>query len=246
MSAGRRASAQPDTGAPIRLVVADDHPLWRETLKGLLEYGGTAEVVAEAATGDEVVALVATVDADVVLLDIDMPHTNGIDAVRAITTAKPGIKVLMLSSSKERAEVLASVRGGASGYLLKTAGRDDVLDAVRRVNRGELVFPPEVSAMVLAELRTAATAATAATSTAERTMTGLGSLTPREHDVLRLVASGASNHGVAKQLHLSAKTVEAHIATIFAKLGLEASADEHRRVQAAVRFVTESQVPTEG
>lgn len=218
---------------PIRLIVVDDHPLWRDTLRGLLEHDGVATVVAEAATGDEAIAVAETVDADVILLDINMPRMNGIDAARAISEAHADAKILMLSSLTERAEVLASVRAGASGYLLKTAGRDEVADAVRRIHGGEMVFPPELANVVLAELRGSSGADGDAA-------TGLAALTARENDVLRLIADGASNQGIAKQLHLAAKTVEAHIASIFTKLGLEPSADDHRRVQAAVKFLQES------
>jgi DNA-binding NarL/FixJ family response regulator len=226
---GRRGGA-----APIRLIVADDHPLWRDTLKDLLEHGSVAKVVAEAATGDEAVTVAATVDADVILLDINMPRMNGIDAARAISDADSSTKILMLSSLTERAEVLASVRAGASGYLLKTAGREEVADAVRRIHGGELVFPPELTNVVLAELRNPSAGA------GDDAPPTLASLTARENDVLRLIAEGASNQGIAKQLHLAAKTVEAHIAAIFTKLGLEPSADEHRRVQAAITFLRES------
>jgi DNA-binding NarL/FixJ family response regulator len=232
------ARPEPAPGA-IRVIVADDHPLWRETLTGLLESGGVATVVAEAATGAEAVEAARAVPADVVLLDIDMPGTNGIEAARSITAANAGAKVLMLTSSKERAEVLASVRAGASGYVLKTAGRDDVASAVRRVHHGEMVFPAELSSMVLAELRDA-------TGTHPPPPSGLAGLTARERDVLQLIAAGASNQGVARQLHLAAKTVEAHVAAIFVKLGLEPSANQHRRVQAAVRFLTEAGPDDEG
>ena len=226
----------------IRLILADDHPLWRDTLKGLLEHGGTASVVAEAGTGDEAVEAAKTLAADVVLMDIDMPERDGIDAARAITEMGGGPKVLMLSSMKERDEVLASVRAGACGYVLKTAGREEVADAVRRVHGGELVFPPELASIVLAELRGSTDAAPARTAGPG----GLASLTPRERAVLELIAEGASNQAIAARLHLSTKTVESHIGTIFMKLGLEPSSDEHRRVQAAVRFLTELGRPGRG
>ena len=220
----------------IRLILADDHPLWRETLKGLLEHGGAAAVVAEAGTGDEAVEAVKTVPADVVLMDIDMPERDGIEAARAIADMENGPKVLMLSSMKERDEVLASVRAGACGYVLKTAGRDEVADAVRRVHGGEMVFPAELALIVLAELR-----GSGGGETARAAQSGnVASLTARERDVLELIAEGASNQAIAARLHLSAKTIEAHIGAIFTKLGLEPSSDQHRRVQAAVRFLTES------
>jgi DNA-binding NarL/FixJ family response regulator/class 3 adenylate cyclase len=225
----------PGTGL-IRLILADDHPLWRDTLKGLLEHGGTALVVAEAGTGDEALEAVQMVPADVVLMDIDMPERDGIDAARAITEMDNGPKVLMLSSIKEREEVVASVRAGACGYVLKTAGRDEVADAVRRVHGGELVFPPELAPIVLAELRGSDGGAAARAAQPGE----VASLTARERDVLRLIAEGASNQAIAARLHLSAKTIEAHIGAIFTKLGLEPSGDQHRRVQAAVRFLSEA------
>jgi DNA-binding NarL/FixJ family response regulator len=237
-----RSKATPPGGRDrLRVIVVDDHPLWRETLRGLLETGGAATVVAEAGTGEEAVAAAQAVGADVILMDIDMPRQNGIDATRAIIAADVTAKVLMLSSLKERDEVLASVRAGASGYLLKTAGRDEVTDAVRRIHAGEMVFPAELATMVLAELRNSPTPPSAGAPSA-----GLAALTARERDVLQLIADGASNQGVAKKLHLSAKTIETHVAAIFTKLGLEPSADEHRRVQAAVKFLTESRPQPQG
>jgi len=222
--------------APIRVIIADDHPLWRDTLRGLLEHGGAASVVAEAGTGDEALEAAKTVPADVVLMDIDMPQRDGIDAARAVTELDDGPKVLMLSSMKERDEVAASVRAGACGYVLKTSGRDEVTNAVRRVHGGELVFPPELASIVLAELRGSGGGTTAQASHSG----GVASLTPRERDVLGLIAEGASNQAIAAALHLSTKTIEAHIGTVFTKLGLEPSSDQHRRVQAAVRFLTDS------
>ncbi len=205
-------------------------------MKSLLEHGGVATVVAEAATGDEAIRLAETVDADVIVLDINMPRMSGIEAARAINEADAQARILMLTSLTERAEVLASVRAGARGYVLKTAGRDDVADAVRRIHAGEMVFPPELATVVLDELRNPSTATAAATPR------GMAALTQRENDVLRLIAAGASNQGIAKQLNLAAKTVEAHIASIFTKLGLAPSADDHRRVQAAVKYLQESRV----
>lgn len=221
---------------PIRVIIADDHPLWRETLRGLLEHGGSASVVAEAGTGNEALRAAKTVPSDVVLMDIDMPERDGIDAARAITELDDGPRVLMLSSIKERDEVAASVRAGACGYLLKTARRDEVMDAVRRVHAGELAFPAELATIVLAELRASGSGATAPTVPSG----GMASLTSRERDVLGLIAEGASNQAIAAQLHLSTKTIEAHIGTVFTKLGLQATGDQHRRVQAAVRFLAES------
>jgi DNA-binding NarL/FixJ family response regulator len=212
-------------------VIADDHPLWRETLGNLLAHGEVATVVGEAGTGDEAVAVAARVEADVVVLDIDMPQLNGIEATRQITQANPNAKVLILSSLKQRDDVLAALHAGARGYLLKTAGRSDVVDAIRRIHAGELVFPPELASIVLAELQPSRAGAGA------RPLTGLDALTDRERDVLRLIAEGASNQAAAARLHLSPKTIETHIGAIFSKLGLEPDPDHHRRVQAALTFL---------
>ncbi|HUR76830.1 MAG TPA: response regulator [Acidimicrobiales bacterium] len=212
----------------VRVLLADDHPLWRQTLRDLLEQGGVAEIVGEAGSGDDAVAMADKLLPRVVVMDVDMPGRSGVEATRVITSEHPDVRVLMLSSLKERDEVLAAVRAGASGYLLKTTGPTEVADAIRRVDAGEMVFPPELSSLVLAELRSAVPPP--ATS-------GLDALTERERSVLRLMADGDSNQAIAKSLHLSTKTVEAHIAAIFTKLGLEAVPDQNRRVRAVVAFL---------
>lgn len=227
----RQAKPTPTKTQRLRVVIADDHPMWRETLRALLERGRSVEVVAEAASGAEALELALSVRPDVIVMDIDMPRLNGIDATRAITSADPDSKVLMLSSLKEPAEVLAAVRAGARGYLIKTAGPGEVLEAITRIASGEIVFPTELSAVVLAELRK---------PTSPPAVGEVGGLTERERGVLELMAAGLSNQAIAKALHLSAKTVEVHIGSIFTKLGLDATPDHHRRVQAAVVFLRHS------
>jgi DNA-binding NarL/FixJ family response regulator len=208
---------------PITVMIVDDHPLWRDTLRRLLEKGG-ARVVHEVGNGAEAVQAAADHKPDVVLMDIDMPGLNGIQATREISSALPGTKVIMLSSMRERDEVLAAVRAGACGYLLKTTGGAEIADAIRRTHAGEMVFPSELTTLVLAELRNPGPS-------------GLGALTDREERVLARIADGLSNEAIARELHVSPKTVEVHVASIFTKLGLEATPDQNRRVQAAAIFL---------
>jgi DNA-binding NarL/FixJ family response regulator len=139
--------------APITVMVVDDHPLWRETVRKILEYRKFARVVAEAADGQEAVELAREAVPDVVVMDIQLPRLDGIAATRALVRDRPGGRVLVLASSEDRAQVLSAVNAGASGYLLKTATSKEVTDAVGRVHNGELVFPPALAGVVLDALR---------------------------------------------------------------------------------------------
>lgn len=138
---------------PIALMLVDDHPLWRETLRKILEHRKFAHVVAEASDGAEAVELSRESRPDVVVMDIQLPRMDGIAATRALVRDRPGAKVLVLASSEDRAQVLSAVHAGASGYLLKTATSKEVTDAVARVHKGELVFPPALTDVVLGALR---------------------------------------------------------------------------------------------
>ena len=142
-------------GAPplARVLLVDDHPLWRETLRGVLHHRRVAEVIGEADDGAEAVALATSLEPDVVVMDIDLPSMNGVEATGLIVAACPRARVLVLSSSDERAQVLDAVRAGAAGYLLKTARSADISDGVKRVHAGELVFPPALANVVLAAIR---------------------------------------------------------------------------------------------
>lgn len=140
---------------PTRLMIVDDHPIWRDTLRQLLEHAGVGRVVAEASDGDEAIERAAEAAPDLVIMDINLPGTDGIEATRALVAERRDLKVLALSSSGRRAHVLEAVRAGAIGYMIKTASPDDVVEAVRRVQRGEMVFPPSLSDVVLGEVRRA-------------------------------------------------------------------------------------------
>ncbi|HVE63262.1 MAG TPA: response regulator [Mycobacteriales bacterium] len=148
-AASKAATASP----PLSLMLVDDHPMWRETLRKVLERSKVGTVVAEASDGREAVELARAARPDVVIMDMHMSGSDGVQATRALSTEMPDVKVLVLSSADDREQVLAALRAGASGYLLKTAASKDVIDGVRRVHAGELVFPPALASVVLQELR---------------------------------------------------------------------------------------------
>ena len=212
------------------VLVVDDHPLWRQTLRSVLDSGQAALVAAEAGSGAEAIELVNSVRPDVVLMDIEMPGMSGIETTRAIVATHPECRVLILSSTGEDRLVLQAVRAGASGYILKTSGARDILEAVRRVSTGEVAFPPELSRVVLSALRGATDAQPGA----------LDDLTAREREVLQSMAQGLTNQAIAAALHLSLKTIETHVATVFSKLGIEGGADQHRRVAAVLAYLKET------
>ena len=229
----------PDAGrrAPIpraTLMLVDDHPIWRETLARMLRHKRAGTVVAQASDGQEAIALARKARPQVVIMDIDLPVMDGVEATRRLLEEQPDVKILVLSASDSRAQVIEAVRAGASGYLVKTAGPDEVVAAVRRIHAGELVFPPAIAETVLGEIRRAATRHLNA-------MTGghdpLEALTEPEREVLALMAEGRSNQAIGSALHCSPKTVEARVGSIFAKLGLEPAADDHRRVLAVVTYL---------
>ncbi|HVF78495.1 MAG TPA: response regulator [Solirubrobacteraceae bacterium] len=148
-----KPAAQKPGTKPISLMLVDDHPMWRETLRKVLERSKVGTVVAEAGDGREALELARAARPDVVLMDMHMPNFDGVEATKALATDMPDVKVLVLSSADDRDQVLAALRAGASGYLLKTAASKDVIDGVRRVHAGELVFPPALASLVLQELR---------------------------------------------------------------------------------------------
>ena len=147
-----RSASSPASTKQIRVILVDDHPLWRDTLRKVLEHAGCA-VVDAVSDGEQAIAAASEKQADVVVMDVNLPGTDGIAATRRLLADAPSVRVLALSSSDEPSSVVGIVRAGASGYLVKTAGAAEVADAVRRVYAGELVFPPELAGLVLAELR---------------------------------------------------------------------------------------------
>jgi DNA-binding NarL/FixJ family response regulator len=207
----------PDT---LRVLIADDHPLFRDGMRGLLATQPDLEVAGEATTGEEAVALVAELSPDVVLMDIKMPGTGGIEATRRILTARPDARVLVVSMFEDDATVFTAMRAGARGYVLKDDDKDDVLGAIRTVGRGGAVFGPGVAAR-MADFFTRVRPAVPRES--------FSTLTDREREMLHLMTGGASNAEISRLLSLSPKTVANYVSNILHKLQV---AD---RAQAIVR-----------
>jgi len=194
---------------PIRVMVVDDHPVWRDGIRSDLERSGIATVVAEASDGGEAIELARDSMPEVILMDLRLPTVSGVDAIREIVNELPHVKVLVLSASGEEADVLEAVKVGATGYLLKDATAEQIADAVRRVRGGEPVFTASLAALVLSEFRRVAAPEP-----------GEPGLTKRENEILRLVAKGYTYREIAEQLFISMKTVQNHVQNILAKLHL--------------------------
>jgi DNA-binding NarL/FixJ family response regulator len=204
----------------IRVLIADDHPLFRDGMHGLLDSVPDTEVVGEATTGEEVIAQAAALQPDVILMDIQMPGANGIEATRAIIHTSPHIGVLVVTMYEDDDLVFSAMRAGARGYVLKGANQAEVLRAIRAVANGEVIFGPTIAQRVMSFL------------SAPRPVTParvFPELTERETEVLSLIAHGRTNEEIAKELVLSLKTVRNHVSNIFSKLQV---AD---RAQAVIR-----------
>ncbi|MBD0256982.1 MAG: response regulator transcription factor [Cytophagales bacterium] len=207
----------------IRVIIADDHKLVRDGLKSLLaQVAADMQVVGEAANGREVLALLETTEADVVLMDVDMPELNGIEATRRLAGPFPGVKVLMLTMADNEQWVLESVQAGAQGYLLKSAGRKELLTAIRTVAGGEEYFSTDLTKMLLRKVQ-ASGKALAAPSPAPGVDAPPAKppvpMSPRELEVLRLIAKGHTNHQIAEMLFTSRRTVETHRQNLLEKTG---------------------------
>ena len=195
----------------IRVILADDHALVRQGIRQFLEEANDISVVAEAANGEEAVRLVEQHRPDVAVLDVQMPVLNGIEATRQIRARFPGIRILILTAYDEDPYVFALLQAGANGYILKSADADDLLQAVRRVYRGESVLSPEVTEKVVRQIQQGGPAQAA---------NQVESLTAREIDVLRLAAQGRTNRAIGRELGISDRTVQGHLANIYGKLNV--------------------------
>jgi len=204
----------------VRVLIADDHPLFREGMRGRLDRVGDITVVGEAASGDEAVDLARELEPHVVLMDIKMPGLNGIEATREIRQANPEVGVLVLTMFEDDDSVFAAMRAGAKGYLLKDSGGEGVVHAIRAVASGEVVFGPGVAERIMGFF-------SAPKPTVMQRV--FPELTGREEEILSLVAQGKSNQEIARQLFVSLKTVRNHVSNILLKLQV---AD---RAQAVIR-----------
>jgi DNA-binding NarL/FixJ family response regulator len=201
----------------LRVVIADDQPLMRAGFRAVLEATGEIEVVAEAGDGEEAVAAARAHRPDVVLMDIRMPGLDGIEATRRL----PGQRVLILTTFGLDDYIIAALRAGASGFLLKDAPTEQVLDAVRAVAAGDAVLSPAVTRRLLDQVGRRLPAAVSQEH-------GLDALTEREREVLRMLAAGLSNNEIAQALVVSEATVKSHVSSLLGKLGLR------DRVQAVI------------
>ncbi|RYU14236.1 response regulator transcription factor [Nocardioides iriomotensis] len=207
----------------MRVLVVDDHPLYREGLVGAIDTMPGKEVVGEAADGAEAVRRTAELAPDVVVMDLHMPELNGVDATRAITASHPDVAVLVLTMLEGDDSVFAAVRAGAKGYLLKGADRAEIGRALDAVAHGEVVFSSSIAQRVLAFF--AGGRAAGATPFPE--------LTDREREVLDLVARGLTNAEIARRLVVSDKTVRNHVSNVFAKLHVAGRAEAVARARDA-------------
>ncbi|MFT4296588.1 MAG: response regulator transcription factor [Micropruina sp.] len=187
---------------PIRVLLADDHAIVREGVRGMLDAEPDIEVVADASSGSEAIAAVAAHDVDVVLMDLRMPRTDGVAATAEICSRWPTTAVVILTTYETDADILRAVDAGAAGYLLKDVSRADLIGAVRAAAAGEAVLTPTVAARLMRRVRDA----------------GPPRLSRRELDVLELVAIGNSNADIGRALFVSEATVKTHLLRIFAKL----------------------------
>jgi DNA-binding NarL/FixJ family response regulator len=219
---------------PVRLLVVDDHPVVRQGLRTFLETRADFEVVGEAGDGDAAVAEAARLRPDVILMDLVMPGTGGLEAITRIRAADGAARIVVLTSFASADQVLPALRAGAAGYLLKDAAPAEVEAAIRAVHRGEGLLDPAVTATVLAEVAHPAPAGSpvaaaprpdgpgpeGAGSDVAGADPGYRSLTPREREVLGLLGRGLTNAAIARQLVVAEKTVKTHVSSILAKLRL--------------------------
>lgn len=193
---------------PIRVVVADDHPIVRAGIVGLLGTAAGIEVVGEASNGAEAVELARAEHPDLVLMDLRMPGVDGASATAAIVAEVPGTRVLVLTTYETDEHILSAIEAGAGGYLLKAAPQEEILAGIRAVAGGETVLAPSIAAKLVARVRAGASESDDAGP----------SLSPRELEVLRLVAAGRSNPEIARELFIGEATVKTHLLHAFEKL----------------------------
>jgi DNA-binding NarL/FixJ family response regulator len=188
----------------IRLVIADDHPVVRDGLRGMLESQADFEVVGEASDGEAAILRAVEMQPDLILMDLRMPILDGVSAIREIKKRLPAMQVLVLTTYDSDADILPAIEAGATGYMLKDCTREELFHAVRAARAGEPVLAPAVAKRLFGKMRLPAEE----------------KLSSRELEVLQLVARGASNSEIAAHLHISQATVKSHLIHVFGKLGV--------------------------
>jgi len=194
---------------PLRVLIADDHPLFRKGMRALLTATAGTEVIGEATTGQEAIELAAALQPDVILMDLQMPGINGIEATRQILHTSPHIRILVVTLFEDDASIFSALRAGARGYILKDAQEEEMLRAIRAVGNGEAIFSPAIATRLMdffAAPRPAVPKEIFPT------------LTEREREILQMIARGRTNNDIAKELALSSKTVGNYVSNIFSKL----------------------------
>jgi DNA-binding NarL/FixJ family response regulator len=186
----------------ITVLLVDDHPVVREGLRGMLAAEADLDVIGEAGSGEEAVVLAGVKQPDVILMDLRMPGLDGVGATRKILTARPKQRVVVLTTYETDADILRAVEAGAAGYLLKDTSRAELAGAIRAASRGETVLAPSVAGKLVNRVRNPAPQP----------------LSARESEVLRLVAKGATNADIGRELHISEATVKTHLLRVFGKL----------------------------
>jgi DNA-binding NarL/FixJ family response regulator len=212
----------------IRVLLADDHTIVREATAEILEHQPDMHVVGQAETGEEAIELARELHPDVAVMDVAMPRLNGLEATRRITAECPRCQVLVLTAHEEERTIIQLLQAGAVGYLPKTIGLDELLEAIRAAARGESVLPPAVAAVVVRHL-----------AEKEPPEEPAHPLTDRELEVLRAAAQGLTNYDIAQQLTISVRTVEAHLTHVYNKLGVSS------RTEAVVHAMRQGWIPPE-
>jgi DNA-binding NarL/FixJ family response regulator len=230
MSLDLKGSTGNPRSGTIRVVLADDHQLFRQGLRALLEMERDIKIVGEASDGLEVQRLTLEQEPDVVLMDINMSIVDGLSATRELTRVRPDLAVIVLSMHHEEGHVFQALRAGARGYLLKTSRASEVAAAVRAVAAGQSLLDPSVTASVVAEFRRMSVSASPED--------GLGQLTETEMKILQHVAAGMSNKEIASKLSLAESTVKNRLSVLFQKIGVL------DRTQAAIYAITHGLAPT--